>query len=73
MAAGGVVEIMSRISKDEEDEAILWRKKKKWPALRDSGRWLTRDHGALAAALRRENARGGIRCETAGDDQPGYI
>jgi hypothetical protein len=30
----------------------------KWPASRNSGRWLTGDRGALAAALRREIARG---------------
>jgi hypothetical protein len=29
MAARGVVEIMSRISREEEDEASLWRKKGK--------------------------------------------
>jgi hypothetical protein len=37
MAVRGVVEITSRISRDEEDEANLWRKKKKWPAMRSSG------------------------------------
>jgi hypothetical protein len=56
MAARGVSEIMSRISRDEEDEASLCQKKKKWPASRDSGRWLTGDRRALTAALRRENA-----------------
>jgi hypothetical protein len=73
MAARGVVEMTSRISRDEEDEASLWRKKVKWPASRNFGQWLTGDRGALAAALRRENAWGGMRCEMAGGDRPGYI
>jgi hypothetical protein len=48
-------------------------KKEKWPTMRDFGRWLAGDRGALAVALRRENARGGMRCETAGGDRLGYI
>jgi hypothetical protein len=73
MTARGVVEITSRISRDEEDKASLWRKKKKWSATRSSGRWLTGDRGALAAALRREKAHDGMRCEMAGVHRPGYI
>jgi hypothetical protein len=73
MVARGVAEITSRISRDEEDEASLWQKKKRWPASRSSRRWLTGDRGALAAALKRENVRNGMRCEMAGGDRPGYI
>jgi hypothetical protein len=74
MAARGVVEMTSRISRDEEDEASLWQKKvKRPPASRDSGRWLTGDRRALAAALRRENAGGEMKCGMAWGDRPGYI
>jgi hypothetical protein len=73
MAARGVAEITSRISRDEEDEASLWRKKKRWPASRNSRRWLTGDRGALIAAMRREKVHDGMRCEMAGGDRPGYI
>jgi hypothetical protein len=73
MAAKGVAEMMSRISKDEEDEASLWQKKEKWPATKNSRRWLVGDRGALAVALRRENVWGRMRCEMAGGERPGYI
>jgi hypothetical protein len=46
---------------------------RKWLASRDSGRWLTGDRSALAAALRRENAGGGMKCGIAWGDRPGYI
>jgi hypothetical protein len=45
----------------------------KWPASRDSGRWLTRDRGALTAALRRDNAVGEMMCEMVWGDRTGYI
>jgi hypothetical protein len=51
----------------------LWRKKEKWPAVKNSGRWLIGGRGALAVVLRRENVRGRMRCETAGGERPGYI
>jgi hypothetical protein len=73
MAARGVAEMTSRTSRDEEDEASLCRKQVKWPASRNSEQWLTGDRGALTVALRRENAQGGMRCEMAGGDRPGYI
>jgi hypothetical protein len=39
MVARGVAEMMSRISKDEEDEASLWRKKKihRWRSVPGGG------------------------------------
>jgi hypothetical protein len=45
----------------------------KWPASRYSDRWFVGDRGALAAALRREIARDGMRCKMAWGDRPGYI
>jgi hypothetical protein len=57
MAARGVAEMTSKISKEEEeDEASLWREKS--PAAKNSGRRLVEDRGALVEALRRENAWG---------------
>jgi hypothetical protein len=36
-------------------------------------RRLVGDHGALEEALRREKARGRMRCEPAGGERSGYI
>jgi hypothetical protein len=47
--------------------------KVKWPWVRNSGRWLAGDHGALTTTLRREIARGEMKCEMAWGDRPGYI
>jgi hypothetical protein len=47
--------------------------KVKSPPVRYSRRWLTGDLGALAVALRREIARGEMKCEMAWSDRPGYI
>jgi hypothetical protein len=72
MAARGVADITSRISRDEDDEASLW-----WKS-RGTGVevfWLVarRIYRALTAALRRESARGEMRCEMVWADRPGYI
>jgi hypothetical protein len=45
----------------------------KWSAVKCSERWLVGDRGALAVALRRERARGRMKCESAGGERPGYI
>jgi hypothetical protein len=72
MAARGVMDITSRISRDEDDEASLWWKSRGadvevfWPVAH-------RIYRALAAALRRESARSEMRCEMAWADRSGYI
>jgi hypothetical protein len=54
MVASGVAVITSKISsKDEEDNASLWRKHHRGE---DFTRWLVGDDVALVAALKRENA-----------------
>jgi hypothetical protein len=72
MAARGVADMTSRISRDKDDEASLWRKNRSAgvEVFRSVARWIYR---ALAVALRRENARGEMRCEMAWADRPGYI
>jgi hypothetical protein len=61
MAARGVAEIMSRISREEEDEASLWRKKGK----------VTGDEEFWAVAHRRSwSSRGGAEeRECAGENE----
>jgi hypothetical protein len=54
MAARGVVEMISKTSK-EEDEASL---RQKVTGDKEIPRWLVGDHRALVEALRREKARG---------------
>jgi hypothetical protein len=72
MVARGVAEMMSRISRDEDDEASLWRKNRGTDV--DVFRLVARQIcGALAAVLRRENVRDGMRSEMARADRPGYI
>jgi hypothetical protein len=72
MAARGVADMTSKISIDEDDEASLWREN--WGAGVEVF-WSVayRIYGALAAALRRENARDGMRCGMAQAHRPGYI
>jgi hypothetical protein len=72
MAARGVADITSRISKDKEDEASLWQKNSKTAGevFRPVARRRLR---SLAAALRRENVEDGMRSEMARGDRPGYI
>jgi hypothetical protein len=45
----------------------------KSPAVKNSGRRLVGDRGALVVALKRENARGRMKCELARGERPGYI
>jgi hypothetical protein len=72
MAARGVANMTSRISRDEDDEASLWQKSRGtgvevfWPVAH-------RIYRALIAALRRESARGEMMCEMAWADWSGYI
>jgi hypothetical protein len=56
MAARGVADMMSRISRDKDDEANLWQKNRGAgvEVFRPVARPIYR---ALTAALRRENAR----------------
>jgi hypothetical protein len=64
--------MMSRISRDEDDEASLWQKNRGTGV--DVFRLVARQIcGALVAALRRENARDGMRSKMARADRPGYI
>jgi hypothetical protein len=56
MAARGVAEMISKTSKEEEeDEASL---RQKVTGGKEIPWWLVGDHGALVEALRREKARG---------------
>jgi hypothetical protein len=46
---------------------------RKRPPVRYSEWWFVGDRGALAAALRRENVRDGMRCGMAQAHRSGYI
>jgi hypothetical protein len=55
MAARGVAEIISKTSKEEEEDKASLRRKV--TGGEEISRWLVGDRGALVEALRREKAR----------------